>query len=187
MSGAFFVVPPLFVLRRVRSIAIPSVSSCEASGLTLVGGKRPRFAELDQLPTTHFRPIGTTDSEHAFCWLMDRLRERWQDAPTPRALYGCLAELCGALAERGVFNMLLSDSRCLYCFCSPNLVWLTRRAPFRSATLVDEDLTVNFCQETTPRDIVTVVATRPLTRNEGRTSAPRRTLVAFQDGELAFG
>jgi glutamine amidotransferase len=95
---------------------------------------------------------------------MDRLRERWQDPPTPRVMYGCLAELCGVLAERGVFNMLLSDSRSLYCFRSTNLVWLTRRAPVRPATLVDEDLTVDFCQETTPRDIVTVVATRPLTR-----------------------
>ena len=82
-----------------------------------------------------FRPIGTTDSEHAFCWLMDRLRERWRHVPSPRALSLSLAELCGMLAECGVFNMLLSDSRCLYCFCSTNLVWLTRRAPFQAATL----------------------------------------------------
>jgi predicted glutamine amidotransferase len=142
---------------------------------------------IKQLPSTHFRPIGTTDSEHAFCWLMDRLRERWQDAPTPRALHRYLAELCGTLAERGVFNTLLSDSRCLYCFCSTNLVWLTRRAPFQAATLVDEDLTVDFRKETTAHDIVTVVATRPLTRNEQWLSAARRALVVFRDGELVFG
>jgi len=71
---------------------------------------------IKQWPTAHFRPIGTTDSEHAFCWLMDQLRERWQGAPPPRALYLCLAELCGTLAEHGVFNVLLSDSKCLYCF-----------------------------------------------------------------------
>src|SRR4051812_29075665 len=35
---------------------------------------------------SHFRPIGTTDSEHAFCWLMDQLRERWAEPPPQRAL-----------------------------------------------------------------------------------------------------
>ena len=79
-------------------------------------GRSWSFAHNGQLrgikkwPNAHFRPIGTTDSEHAFCWLMDQLRERWQDAPPPRALYLYLAELCGTLAEHGVFNVLLSDS-----------------------------------------------------------------------------
>src|SRR5208337_1273373 len=77
-------------------------------------GRTWSFAHNGQLrgikkwPNAHFCPIGTTDSEHAFCWLMDQLRERWQDAPPPRALYLCLAELCGTLAEHGVFNVLLS-------------------------------------------------------------------------------
>ncbi len=52
---------------------------------------------------------------------------------------------------------------------------------------VDEDLTVDFCKETTPHDIVTVVATRALTRNERWASVARQTFVAFQDGELVFG
>jgi len=138
---------------------------------------------IKKLPLAHYRPIGTTDSEHAFCWLMDRLHERWQDQPTPPALRRGLAELCAALAERGVFNMLLSDSRYLYCFCSTRLVSLTRRAPFRAATLVDEDLSVDFSKETTPHDVVTVVATRALTRDEQWSPVPRRTLVAFHDGE----
>ena len=156
-------------------------------------GRSWSFAHNGQLrgikkwPNAHFCPIGTTDSEHAFCWLMDQLRERWQDAPPPRALYLCLAELCGTLAEHGVFNVLLSDSKCLYCFCSTNLVWLTRRAPFQAATLIDEDLTVDFRKETTPHDIVTVIATRALTRDERWVSVARRKFVAFQGGELAFG
>jgi len=156
-------------------------------------GRSWSFAHNGQLrgikkwPNAHFRPIGTTDSEHAFCWLMDQLRERWQGAPSPRALYLCLAELCGTLAEHGVFNVLLSDSKCLYCFCSTNLVWLTRRAPFQAATLIDEDLTVDFRKETTPHDIVTVIATRALTRDERWVSVERRKFVAFQGGELAFG
>ncbi len=55
------------------------------------------------------------------------------------------------LAECGVFNMLLSDSRCLYCFCSTNLVWLTRRAPFQAATRDDHR---KLLQGDHPHDIV---------------------------------
>jgi len=76
-----------------------------------------------------------------------------------------------------VFNMLLSNSQSLYCFRSTNLVWLTRRAPFRAATLVDEDLTVDFAKHTSPTDVVTIVATRPLTSDETWSTTPKSTLV----------
>ena len=62
--------------------------------------------------------------------------------------------------------MLLSDGEYLMTFCTNNLHWITRRAPFGKATLIDEDVTVNFQEETTPNDVVTVIATQPLTENE---------------------
>jgi len=151
-------------------------------------GRSWSFAHNGQLrgikkrPLAQFRPIGTTDSEHAFCWMLGRLRERWQEAPSEKRLLAALAELCTELAGNGVFNMLLSDGRALYCHCSTNLVWLTRRSPFGHATLLDEDLAVDFATETTPSDIVTVVATRPLTRDEHWTVIPRRSLIGFRDG-----
>jgi glutamine amidotransferase len=46
------------------------------------------------------------------------------------------------------------------------LSWITRRAPFGQANLSDADVNVDFGQETTPNDIVSVVATQPLTDNE---------------------
>jgi predicted glutamine amidotransferase len=55
---------------------------------------------IEKWPSGRFRP-----NEHAFCWLMDRLREPWQDAPPPRALYLCLADLCSTLAGCGEFNV----------------------------------------------------------------------------------
>ena len=62
--------------------------------------------------------------------------------------------------------MLLSDSTCLYAACSTKLCWLTRSAPFGQASLIDEEMSVDFSRETTPDDVVTVVATQPLTDNE---------------------
>ena len=43
---------------------------------------------------------------------------------------------------------------------------ITRRAPFGPAQLKDVDVTVDFSAETTSSDIVTVIATEPLTTDE---------------------
>ena len=66
--------------------------------------------------------------------------------------------------------------------CSTNLAWLTRRAPFGKASLIDTELTVNFAEETTRRDVVTVIATRPLTRDESWTVMEHASLTVFHNG-----
>ena len=139
---------------------------------------------IKKLPLSAYRPVGTTDSEHAFCWILGKLRERWVRPPSDRRLHAALSELAEEIAGHGVFNLLLSDSRSLYCYRSTNLVWLTRRAPFRAATLLDDDLTVDFAKHTTPSDVVSIVATRPLTKDEEWLPVPRDTLIAFRDGEM---
>jgi predicted glutamine amidotransferase len=132
-----------------------------------------------------FHPIGTTDSEHAFCWLLDALRTRFPVAPSDRDLATAIEDLARRLAALGIFNMLLSDGRGLFCFCGTKLAWLTRRAPFGPATLIDEDLTADFEKETTPKDVVTVVTTRPLTRDEAWTVMEPGSYVVFRQGEVA--
>ena len=39
-------------------------------------------------------------------------------------------------------------------------------APFGVATLLDQDVEIDFSSQTTPNDVVTVIATQPLTGNE---------------------
>ncbi len=134
---------------------------------------------------TTFRPVGTTDSEHAFCWLLDQLRLAHPGQAVPSgSLEPQIRELAADLGTLGIFNMLLSDARHLFCHCSTNLAWLTRRAPFGAATLVDEDLTADFARETSPTDVVTVVATKPLTRDEPWTTMAPGTFRTFRRGEL---
>ncbi len=65
---------------------------------------------------------------------------------------------------------------------STELSPITRRPPFGPASLIDADLTVDFAKETTPRDIVTVIATQPLTRHEPWVRMDRGSLVVFHDG-----
>jgi glutamine amidotransferase len=142
---------------------------------------------VKKLPLSAYRPVGSTDSEHAFCWMLGQIRDRWPKPPSDSALRSYLADLADEVSDHGVFNMLLSDSRSLYCWRSTNLVWLTRRAPFQPATLLDEDLTVDFAQHTTPSDIVSIVATRPLTKNEAWLPVPKFILASFRNGEMKVG
>jgi predicted glutamine amidotransferase len=151
-------------------------------------GRAWTFAHNGQLrgikrwPLGHYQPIGTTDSEHAFCWILDQLRNRWAKPPGNTKLDRAVAILAGQVAALGVFNMLLSDGRSMFCFCGNKLVWLTRRAPFGPATLVDEDLTVDFARETTPDDVVSVVATHALTRDESWTVIKPGGFMVFRLG-----
>ena len=131
----------------------------------------------------YYRPIGTTDSEHAFCWMLDEIRRRHPTRPrSPKALAGLVQEIADDLAGHGSFNILLSNSLELYAYCTTKLSYLTRRAPFGPAALIDEDLTVDFREQTSPKDIVTVVATSPLTKDEPWVPLQHNSLVVFRAG-----
>ncbi|MBV1789534.1 class II glutamine amidotransferase [Marinobacterium sp. D7] len=142
--------------------------------------------QLFDWPLTYYRPAGTTDSEYAFCWLLDQIRARYPDAPPqdPSALLELVHECCEKLRGLGVFNMLLSESTRLFCYCSTKLSWITRRAPFGEAHLRDRDMSVDFHKETTPNDVVTVIATEPLTDNEQWQRLAPGAMVVFVDGEV---
>ena len=114
-----------------------------------------------------FKPVGSTDSEHAFCWLLDRIEvafaTRPKSAKTLRRLIDKLTREARALS---VFNFLMSDSRYLYAHCSTRLHWLTRQARFGSARLKDLEMSVDLSQQTRDSDEMTIIATDPLTSNE---------------------
>ncbi|MCW5634274.1 MAG: class II glutamine amidotransferase [Rubrivivax sp.] len=137
-----------------------------------------------------FRPVGDTDSEAAFCWLMQELAKAHASVPEVRELTLTLAELLPRLAAAGTFNMLLSNGQALWAHAStrpgsPGLHWLQRRHPFGAATLADEDLTVDFAPLTTARDRVVVVATEPLTTGEPWQRFAPGELRVFRGGEAA--
>jgi glutamine amidotransferase len=137
---------------------------------------------VKKLPLGFYRPMGTTDSEHAFCWLLNELRAAWKEEPKQAALDKAVKARFGELERLGVFNALLGDGRTLYAHCSKKLCYLTRRAPFGRASLVDADMQVDFAPETTAKDVVTIVATQPLTKDENWIKAPVRATLVFRAG-----
>jgi glutamine amidotransferase len=138
---------------------------------------------LFDLPLTHYHPVGTTDSEYAFCWLLGQIRDAFPERPDDLVvLQTFIRERCDQLRELGVFNMLLTESTWLFAYCSSKLAWITRKAPFGEASLTDCELTVDFYKETTPNDIVTVITTVPLTENEVWTKLEPGEMITFADG-----
>ncbi|HEY8386107.1 MAG TPA: class II glutamine amidotransferase, partial [Porticoccaceae bacterium] len=137
------------------------------------------------LPLSTFTPIGTTDSEHAFCWLLGELHSAFPTLPEERApLWETLHLCCERLRSLGVFNLLLSDGDYLYTYCSTKLTHITRRAPFGQAQLTDTELTVDFSEHTTSNDVVSVIATEPLTGNEQWTAMVPGELLVWHEGEI---
>jgi glutamine amidotransferase len=136
-------------------------------------------------PGDRYRPVGDTDSEAAFCVLLEGLRARFPGEQPPLGeLRGAVAELTASLASHGPFNYLLSNGEVLFARCATRLSYVVRQAPFGAAHLVDEDVSVDFGALTTPRDRVAVIATNPLTRNEAWTALAPGQLVVFRDGAL---
>lgn len=138
---------------------------------------------LFSLPLTHYHPVGSTDSEYAFCWLLGQVREQFPRRPDDFSEVAAVVQQCAdQLRALGVFNMLLSESRYLFAYCTTKLSWITRRAPFGKARLTDAELTVDFYEETTSNDIVTVIATEPLTNNEQWERLQAGDMITFKDG-----
>jgi glutamine amidotransferase len=130
-----------------------------------------------------FRPVGSTDSEWAFCYLLQELRRRFGDAaPALPALSAALRELTRDVAAYGTFNMMLSDGSALFAHCATKLHYIVRQYPFATASLSDEDLSVDFSRVTTPNDRVAIIVTEPLTTNETWTPLAPGELKVFVDG-----
>jgi glutamine amidotransferase len=141
--------------------------SRELWGITWSFAHNGQLKGIKNKQLNHYQPVGTTDSEYAFCWMLGQLKKTFPEKPKQKKEIRLVIDrLCREIATLGVFNMLLSDAANLYVYCSTKLSWITRQAPFQEAQLKDADVSVDFKNETSIDDVVTVIATEPLTTNE---------------------
>jgi len=122
----------------------------------------------DYAPRLHaaFKPVGDTDSELAFCWLMQELAKSHATMPSVAELNVTLRELVPQIAKHGTFNFVLSQGDALWAHCSTKLHYLVRQHPFGVARLQDQDMALNFAELAKSGDRVAVIATEPLTCDE---------------------
>ena len=130
----------------------------------------------------YYRPVGSTDSERAFCFMLEQLRNRFEHKPPVGKLFAEVAALTAQIRHHGLFNFMLSNGDILFAHASTLLYYIVRQAPFGEARLLDDDITVDFSAVTTPNDRVAVIATLPLTKNEIWHQLACDELVMFRDG-----
>lgn len=132
-----------------------------------------------------YLPVGSTDSERAFCWMLQELQWRFRNrrAPGWAQLAPLIAELADRIAQHGRFNFLLCDGEALYAHASTRLAWVQRAHPFPTAHLVDDDLSLDLSVANGPEDRMVLVATEPLTRNEAWVPFGAGELQVFVAGE----
>ncbi|RTL22970.1 MAG: class II glutamine amidotransferase [Burkholderiales bacterium] len=134
-----------------------------------------------------FLPIGQTDSERAFCWLMQRLQTHFGSRlPEWPKLAATLTPWLHEVAEHGRFNLLLTDGRAMLAHASTRLHWLQRRPPFGRVSLRDGDLSVDLSSVNGPADRMALVSTEPLTHGEPWQAFAAGEVRVFDRGDCIY-
>ena len=142
----------------------------------------------DNLLNNCFKPIGSTDSEHAFCHLMNKIKGE-NISRLSENHFGHIRNILKDINQRGRFNCIFSDGNFLFCYHDnkryKGLYYLERRAPFQHVRYLDEDIKVDFGIHKEPHQKGFVIATSPLT-DETWTTFEGGELIVFKEGEKIF-
>ena len=164
------------------------------------GAKLEALAKKNDSPCNdqrYYHPIGNTDTEAAFCAILNALRVQFKELPSLPVLRNALQELCDEIIqddpEGTIMNFLLT--------CGPDNLWVyswpgsrpgstvwnglhytTRAYPFTTTRLRDCDYEVDFSSTNEIGDCVSVIATKPLTENEDWIEMQKGELIVFDRG-----
>jgi predicted glutamine amidotransferase len=139
-----------------------------------------------EIPNPKFyEPIGETDSERAFCLILDRLRELGRNASLNEKARVIEEEARKFSRMSTVFNFLMSNGEYLFAFRSKggSLNYTIRIPPHNVIVqLMDEDFKVDLSQIKGKDEVATIVATKEITRGEFWVKLPENRLTIFKDG-----
>ena len=134
-------------------------------------GVLPGVRNNPEFAVRRFRPLGETDSEFAFCALMDAIaasHARARKLPSPAAIIDTIRPLVDRLADLGEFNFVLGNGKSLIVHAHTKLYALRRQCR------------VGGCR----REVV-LLATSPLTDEPWAPLAPRSFHV-YANGRESF-
>jgi len=126
----------------------------------------------------NFQPKGKTDSEYAFCYLLDKIYDLNDLEKISLVLE---SEAC-KISLLGKFNFLLTDGEILFAFGDDELYFTERKSPFQFVTLKDTEYSLHLADIKAPDEVAIIVATEPLTKEEKWNKI--NGLKIFKDGEV---
>jgi predicted glutamine amidotransferase len=154
-------------------------------------GDVPEVFDLD-LTSDRFWPIGETDGEYAFCWLLDQFAGSdstgdWKNTAEDLQSLGC------RLAEMGPANFLYSDSLRLYAFASrqrqgdgensPGLYHLCRDCAQQAESIPCVGLAIGSSRKSEQE--LTLTASVPLS-DEHWTPFESNQLLVIENGRILY-
>lgn len=168
-----------------------------------LGGRMHVFAHngdlepqrLHDLPLGRYRPIGTTDSEYAFCALLERLATLWLASPGVPSIDERMRVVSAFAAEirpLGPANFLYADRDALFVHAhkrlrTPSGAWqpglhvLCRSCAGSTGRLSTEGLSVAGSQA---EQHVVLVASVPLTEEVGWRALGEGEMLVVRDGRI---
>jgi glutamine amidotransferase len=186
------------VLAHIRQATFGPVKLKNSQPFTReLGGRMHVFAHNGDLPEVEvlrkeaghcFRPVGDSDSEHAFCLLLERLRPLWggDQPPSMEQRMAAVEGFAREVSPLGPSNFIFSDSDFLYIYAhkrtqpednqirAPGLYYLCRTCPSRKPA--ERSLGgISIASHEGPQQEVFLAASVPLTDERW---------VALAEGEL---
>jgi len=138
-------------------------------------GNVPGVLVPGQFPLRHFHPVGETDSEHAFCYLLDRLHPLWrEETPHVAERIKVIQAVATRLTTLGPSNFLYSDGEYLYAYSHrrlqggkpppkpPGLHWLSRSCQVGGSEMSAEGIQIRSVPAREEQKVI-LVASVPLT------------------------
>ena len=138
------------------------------------------------LDISTFKPVGKTDSETAFCHLLNKIKGKNVDS-WDNSSYRWLLDKITYINQYGKFNCLFSDGEYLFCYYDMNgynsLFYLHREAPYDHTHLSDEHFDMHLKKQKITEKEGYIIATRPLTSEKWHKFQPGE-LKIFKNGEI---
>jgi glutamine amidotransferase len=152
------------------------------------------LAHQERLKLRKFSPIGETDSEHAFCFILDSISNRKIDEWTNDDFQYLEKLLRETNNGQNTLNCLLSDGEYLFCYSDENdhnngLRFTKQTQPFGRVELVGSDevlgsIDIQSDSTITPQTGY-IISTRILTK-ELWTEFENGELIVFKEGAIVY-
>ena len=133
----------------------------------------------------NFKTEGQTDSERAFCYILNKLKNKCREDSSIKEISKIISETAEYISEMGNFNFIMSDSEHLFCFGHNSLHYTKRQFGNNAITLEDSDYQINVSDMKKIGEKAIIVATQPLTKEEKWEKITG--LMVFKDGKKVFG
>jgi len=142
------------------------------------------------LKLKHFFPLGATDSEHAFCFLLDRIRIERKALGGVMPSFDFIEDILHQINAYGHFNAVFSDSESLYVFRDRNgyngLHIARRQWPFGTITLTDAHTRIDMSTLKKTETHGFIIASHAQTKGEEWTPLEPGKLIVFRGGQMIW-